>query len=733
MKSPTNAPLNTCFLLAATAIMLVTQAVADDSSQLLLKPKTSEQALEQATKLMRLMTPEERFDFVCGTGFGIRAVPRLGIPALQFDDASAGMRLQRKPPQAEKSTAFPCTLLLAATWDPELARKYGEAVAEEFRSAGIHFILGPGMDIYRSSLNGRNFEYLGEDPFLAACMVEAYVHGAQGVNVATTLKHYLCNETDTMRRATDALVEERVLHEINLPSFRAGVNAGSWAVMTSYNLVNGEWASQNAFLVTDLLRKDLGFKNLVMTDWVSTWYGDRLAKAGTDLEMPKGEALKTDREKVLGTPEVDRMVTDILKTGIVSGLYELESAGKFKKPEWTDKFPAHERLSLKVNHAGIVMLKNTGILPLQPSSGDKILVTGNMADWTELAGGGSAHVKGYNLKDYLETVQATFGKDHVTYNSKPDDNQIRSASLVLIFSGWKGEAKKGDGPDPMMERRLKEREGCNHPFQLPEDELIARCTELNPRTVVTLACGGGVQMDWADKAAGIFQAFYGGQTGPDALMDLITGKVNPSGKLPFSIERCEKDSPAAGEEDGIKQGRIVVDPKDLALRAKKLTGQFLQNSDKTEFYTRDIEYKEGVFVGYRWYDMKNIEPRFPFGYGLSYTTFAYEGLKVVPDADNTVKVSFSVKNTGRSAGTEIAEVYVTPAPAPVPRPPRELKGFARITLAPDEAKDLTITLPAEAFAYWSPATRGWTTEKGKYGIEVGSSSRDIRLNGNITR
>ena len=713
--------------------MLVTQVLALDTAQLLIKPKTSEQAVEQATKLMKLMTPKERFDFVCGTESGINGVPRLGIPALRFEDASAGLRLQGEPPQAKKSTAFPCPLLLAATWDAELARKYGEAVAEEFRSAGIHFILGPGMNLYRSSRSGRNFEYLGEDPYLAARMVEGYVHGAQGVNVATTLKHYLCNETDTFRWATDALVEERALHEIYLPAFRAGVDAGSWAVMTSYNLVNGEWASQNAFLVTNLLRKNLGFKNLVMTDWSSTWYGNKLAKAGTDLEMPDGEALKRDRAKVLGTPEVDRMVTDILKTGIVSGLYELESTGKFKKPEWTDKLPTHERLARDVNLAGIVMLKNSGILPLPRSPSARILVTGNMAQMNELAGGGSAHVKGYNLKNYLQAVQETFGKDHVIYSSAPDDHQIRSASTVLIFSGWKAEAEKGADPDPLMNHLLKEGEGHNHLFQLPEDALITHCAELNPRTVVNLTCGGGVQMDWADKAAGIFLAFYGGQTGPDALMDLMTGKVNPSGKLPFSIERSEKDSPAAGDEEGIKPGRTVVDPKDLALRAESETDQFLQNNDKTEFYTRDLEYKEGVFVGYRWYDMKNIEPRFPFGYGLSYTIFAYEALTIVSAADNTVKAYFTVKNTGQCAGAEIAEVYVTPAPAPVPRPARELKGFAKITLAPGESKTLTVTLPAEAFAYWNPASKGWTTEKGKYGIVVGSSSRDIRLTGDITR
>jgi beta-glucosidase len=707
-------------IIASILAILTLQVAAADENPLLVKPKTAELAEAQAIKLLQLMTPEERFDFVRGTGFGIRAVPRLGIPALRFDDASAGMRIQGRP--TEKSTAFPCTLLLAATWDAEFARQYGEAVAEEFRVGGSHFILGPGMNLYRNALNGRNFEYLGEDPYLSARVVEAYVRGAQGVNVATTLKHYLCNENENHRKATNSIVEERPLHEIYLPPFEAGVNAGSWGVMTSYNLVNGEWAGQNKVLVNDLLRKGLGYKNLIMTDWTATWYGDRLAKSGVDMEMPDGEALKRDREKLLGSPEIDRMVTTILRVGIASGIYELEAKGEFKKPEWQDKYPAHAQLALAVNHAGIVLLKNTGILPLQAGGAGQILVTGNFAEIAELGGSGSGHVRGYNLKNYLQAIRETFGNERVIYSKTPDDDQIQSASTVLIFTGW---SKRNQSNE------VNEGEGGNRAFQITEDALIARCTKLNSKTIVTLACGGGVQMDWADQAAGIFMAFYGGQTGADALMDVLTGKVNSSGKLPFTIERNEQDSPAAGEDKDVKPGRVLVDPKDLAVSAsKRLAGEFFANKDKSEFYTRDIEYKEGIFVGYRWYDSKKIEPRFPFGYGLSYTTFGYSNFTVANKGNEGV-VRLTVKNTGKVAGAEVVQIYVSERKASVERPVRELKGFKRIFLKPGESQQVEVNLNSRAFAFWDVISHDWKVDSGEFVIEAGSSSRDIRATGSL--
>jgi beta-glucosidase len=698
-------------------------APAAQTAALLRKPATLEQAESQARELMERMTPAERFDFVCGHAFGIRGVPRLGIPQMKFGDASCGLRMDGDVTK-NRSTAFPCTLLLAATWDAELAQKYAEAVAEEFRADGRHFILGPGMNLYRTSKDGRNFEFLGEDPFLAGQIVAAYVRGAQSLNVATTLKHFVANDTELHRRAANSIVDERTLREIYLAPFVSGVDAGSWAVMTSYNPVNGEWAAQNRHVVTDLLRGEIGFKYLVMTDWSSAWYGDKLARSGVDLEEPDGFSLKLDRDKVFGGPDIDRMVVSILKTCIASGLYELESTGQYRKPEWRDRYPAHEQLARKVNEQGIVLLANRGLLPVETAPKGKILVAGNAARQRELAGGGSGHVVGYNLSTCLEAVQQAFGAENVLYSETPADDEIRSAGLVLLFAGRPFDAKNGH-----------EGEASNHPFGLPDDALIARCVKFNARTVVNLVCGGGAQMDWADSAGAIVQAFYGGQTGPEALLDVLTGKVNPSGKLPFTIEKRFEDSCAAGDDQLAKRGKTLADPKDMG---RRLHGEhrwdFLTNAACDEYYTYDLEYKEGVFVGYRWYDQHKIKPRFPFGFGLSYTKFSYSDLEVSVEQTApapSVTVRFRVTNTGKRAGGEIAQLYVEDPGASAPRPVRELKGFSRVSLAPGENAEVTIKLGPEAFRFWHPVKNTWVVEPGAFKIGVGASSRDVKLSKSV--
>jgi beta-glucosidase len=710
-------------------LALVRTSLAQDASPLLHKPDSPEKAEAQAREILGMMTPEERFEFVCGTGFGIRGIPRLNIPPLNFADASAGLHLLGELSKNSTSTSFPCPLLLAATWNPELADKYGKAVAEEFRAHGMHFILGPGMNIYRSSNNGRNFEYVGEDPFLASRIIAAFVRGTQSVNVATTLKHYLCNETETKRKASNAMVDDRTLHEIYLPAFRAGVESGAWAVMTSYNLLNGEWASQNKRLVTDILRRELGFRSLVMTDWDSTWYGTKLARSGVDLEMPRGKALQRDREQLLGSAEIDRMAVSILKTGIASGLYGLESTGTFKKPEWIANYPAHAALAKEVNERGIILLKNNGILPLTTPPKGTVLVTGNMADLNELAGGGSAFIKGYASKNYLTAVLERFGRDRVVFDTHPSDELIRSSKLVLVFTGWRQDPKRGIllGEHEPTGLSISEREDFNHPFVLPEEDLISRCARLNGKTIVTLACANGVRMDWAGKASGIFLAFYGGQTGADSLMDLMTGKQNPSGKLPFTIERRDHDSPSQGEDDRLVPGKRLADPKDLAPRVAKQS-EFLEGTRPGELFTRDLPYREGIFVGYRWYDSKRIEPRFPFGYGLSYTTFKPSHVRVTtggtakkPRAD----VLLTLTNTGKREGSEVVQVYVRDLNPALPRPVRELKGFAKVALKAGESKKVAVTLYHGAFSFWSPEQRKWVVASGPFSLDLGFSSRDL--------
>ncbi|HVU08150.1 MAG TPA: glycoside hydrolase family 3 C-terminal domain-containing protein [Verrucomicrobiae bacterium] len=712
----------TLIFLGVPLAMLAVDSSPEKYLSLLQKPGTLEQAENQARQLMQAMTPEERFDFVCGSGFGVRAIPRLGIPELRFGDASCGLRIAADPTGKHVTTAFPCTLLLAATWDTNAFQEYGKSVAEEFRADGRHFILGPGMNLYRNSKDGRNFEFLGEDPFLAGEAVTAYVRGAQSVNVGTTLKHFIGNETENRRRAENTIVDDRTLHEIYMAPFKAGIDVGAWAVMTSYNLVNGEWAGQSKFVSTELLRHQLGFQYLIMTDWSSTWHGDLLAQSGNDLEEPNGFALKLDRDKIFGSANIDRMAVDILKTGIASGIYELEAKKEFKKPEWLAKYPEHEKFAGQVNREGIVLLANNGLLPLESEMAGKILVSGNAATLKELGGGGSGHVVGYNLNTYLQAVQKTFGVNNVIYSENPTDDEIRSAKLVLLFAG-------------RTPRSGYEGEASNHTFELPDDALISRCTTLNSQTVVNLICGGGAQMDWANQAAAIILAFYGGQTGAAALLDVLTGNTNPSGKLPFTIEKHFQDSCAAGDDDLVKTGKIIVDPKELARRAgASRHSDFVSRQGSSEFYTYDLEYKEGIFVGYRWYDEKNIQPRFPFGFGLSYTKFAYSDLNVVTNeksASLSVAVNFKIANVGKRAGDEIAEIYVEYPQTDVPQPKKQLKGFTRVHLSPGETENVSIHLGAEAFSYWHPQKKVWMPATGTFKIDVGASAQDLKLAQNV--
>jgi len=683
---------------------------------LLERPANPTDAGKQADALLKLFTDEEKFQLVCGTGMGTAAIPRLGIPALRFTDASAGIRIDPKAKVRimEKSTAFPCTGLLTATWNPSLAFDYARSIGEECRAAGIHVLLGPGVNIYRMSTNGRNFEYMGEDPYLASRMVEAYVRGLQGTGVQATVKHYVCNNTDFKRKSMNAVVDERALHEIYTPAFQAAIDAGAWGVMTSYNQVNGEWMGQNKALVAGFLRQQLGFHWLVMTDWVSTWDGEKIAASGTDLDMPNGRALAPLKAKLMGSPEIDRMARSILATFIASGVYGEEAAKRFQKTELLEKFPEHVDIARRVNGEGIVLLKNNGILPLSADGKGTILICGNNAERRELSGGGSGHVAGYDLVTYAEEAVKRFGADRAVVCPSPTDEQLQSASAVLMFSGF----------NPSKERT--EGEGSNRTFDLPDDALIARSVKLNPKTVVFLTSGGGVANDWADDAAGVLFGSYGGQTGAPAAFDILLGKTNPSGKLPFTMERCFEDSAGYGND------RIPPDPTPLVspMYVANESAFFFDKATKAIF-TYDVPYNEGVFVGYRWFDSKHIALRFPFGHGLSYTTFDYRDLKVTKAGDGRVSLAFTLVNTGKKPGAEVVQIYVGDPGNSVPRPPKELKAFQKILLAPGESKAVKVDLGEAAFRYWDPATKRWAVGHGPFDLLVGSSSSDIRLKGNV--
>jgi beta-glucosidase len=679
-------------------------------------------ARQQAQKLMEAMTPSERFALVCGDGSaGTPAFPRLGIKAVQFSDASAGInngapggsRRDRFP----KTVAHPALNLLAATWDPQIAQEYAKSIGEECRSGGIQVLLGPGMNMYRASICGRNFEYVGEDPWLASQIIAAYVKGIQSTGTASTLKHFIGNEIEAHRRATNSIIDERTLHEIYLPPFKAGIEAGSLTLMSAYNQLNGEWAGESRYLNTTILRDELKFQGISMTDWIATYDGLKLASSGTDLEMPGGWALLKSRSTLLGSKEIDGMALRVLTTWIKAGFFE-ES---WTKPGLEKNRPLWEQSARKTNLEGITLLSNNGILPFADRfHGKTILITGNNAQRTELSGGGSGHVYGYNLKTYLQAFQEAFPQATVVAVDAPSSDQIKSADLILIVAGFLQNAKK----DQIGQA---ESEGRDRSFLLPDDSLINTCVATNPRTVVILTSGGGVSMDWAEKAAATLFASYGGQTGANALLEILTGAAEPSGRLPFTIETKFEDSPAKSVLE------MNPDPSrswaaDISGMAK---GDFFVDPTTKQLQVTNVRYDEGVFVGYRWYQSKKIPVRFPFGHGLSYTTFEYKDLQLEKSGDHSVRCSFTLVNTGKFKGAEVAQIYVSDPQCSVPRPPQELKGFKKIRLAAGEKKRVEIELGAEAFRFWHPEKKAWTIEPGEFEIRVGASSGDIRMKQSI--
>jgi beta-glucosidase-like glycosyl hydrolase len=456
---------------------------------------TWEQARNQAQHLVAAMTPAERFALVCGDGAaGTSAFLRFGIQDVQFNDASCGInngapgssRRERLP----KTVAHPALCLLAATWDPEIAKAYGKALGEECRSGGTKVLLGPGMNICRASIDGRNFEYMGEDPLLASRMIAGYVQGMQSTGTASTLKHFIGNELENHRRGTNSIIDERALHEIYMPAFKAGINAGALAVMTSYNQLNGEWASESSYVNTTLLRKELGFQGVIMTDWIAAYDGLKVAAAGTDLEMPFGGALVRSREALLGSANIDRMCQSVLATWIKAGFFDPQ----WKKPELEQHRPVWEATARATNIAGIVLLQNDGILPLAGGyAGKTILVTGANAERLELSGNGSGHVPGYDSKTYLDMCRELFPQATVVSAEAPTPEQIHSANLILAFPGFLDRPRK-DRPGSA------EGEGQDRSFAMPDDAIISACTSGNPRTIVCVVAGAGVAMDWADQA-----------------------------------------------------------------------------------------------------------------------------------------------------------------------------------------------------------------------------------------
>jgi beta-glucosidase len=801
--------------------------------------KPSETEIDKRAQMLAgKLTLEEKITLLGGMeDFFTRPIPHAGIPSLKMSDGPMGVH------DYGPTTAYAAGIALAASWDADLAKRVGTAMGQDARARGVHFILAPGMNIYRSPLNGRNFEYFGEDPYLASRMAVGVIEGIQSQGVIATAKHFIANNSEYGRMDHSSELDERTMREIYLPSFEASVKeARVGAIMDAYNLVNGQYMTQNGFLNETVARKEWGFQGIMMSDWEATHNGIAAANNGLDLEMPSATHMNAEtllpairRGEVL-EQTIDDKVRRILRTAMEFGFFD--------RPQTDSSIPLYSQqgreIALEEARSGMVLLKNERhFLPLDRKKVKTIAVLGPNAYPAVIGGGGSSLTTPYHAVSFLEGLSDLAGndvrvltlteavplseiirqtefvtapdgepglrgeyfandelkgtpalmrtdrqidfhwgegsfaegqpvdhfavrwtgyfvpkvEDDYRFSTSADDGVRLYLEEELVIDDWKphaetlneyvkhlkagkaykirleyfenvgtatmrfgvgtaalhlGEATKklAAGADAVILCMgfgpATESEALDRTFQLPkgQDEFIEQLAAVNKNVVVVLNAGGNVDMTpWIDKVPALLHAWYPGQEGGRALAQIIFGDYSPSGKLPATFERKWEDNPAYGS-------------------------YFPQKGDK------HVAYTEGIFVGYRGYEKNGVPPRFPFGYGLSYTTFRYSDLHVIPAAKgsgSTVEVVFTVQNTGSREGAEVAQVYVANPQGSVPRPLKELKGFAKVNLKPRETKRVSVKLDRRAFSYYDTPTHAWLAPAADYGILVGSSSTDIRL------
>lgn len=671
-----------------------------------------EEAEAKANEIIKTLTLEEKLSMTQGHNrFFFPGVPEKGLPYIYTTDASMGVKNKQHMHDAsevilaERTTQFPAFIMLAATFNPELARAYGHAVGEEARMAGAGVILGPGMNIYRNAQCGRNFEYLGEDPYLAASIIYDYVSGMQSTGTLACAKHFLCNQTEFYRRRSNSIVDERAIMEIYTPAFKAAIDADVATVMTAYNQLNGEWTGQSKYVITDLLRGTLGFKGMVMSDWNSIYDWKDVILSGQNLDMPGEDAFYIKKkpadlvaEGVVTEKDIENMIRPTIATCIRWGLYDRYNSGKQYDKSLEAKLPAHLEVSYQTAAEGAVLLKNNGILPLATTS--KVLVVGKWLDAVP-HGGGAARVTGYDHITLKDVMTESFG-NNVEFVEKPTAAQLKAADVVLCVTG------------------TFDSESTERPFAMDKrDEALVRlAVENNPKTIVLVHSGSAIDMTaWADKSAAILYGWYPGQNGQKAIRDIIIGKVNPSGKLPMTIERSFADSPAVNSVPaGFSLAKAKGNPNEKAFHP----------------WTYDVHYDESVLVGYRWYEKKGIEPLFPFGYGLSYTTFTLDKATILAKGkvksltdEKPLKVAVELKNTGNVAGAEVVQLYIAEKNPTVLRPLKELKAAKKVVLEPGKKSVVTFEVDKKMCSFWCDKSHSWYANAGEYEILIGNSSANI--------
>lgn len=691
----------------------------------------SNQALDtKITSIIKKLTLEEKIGMLHANGiFSSAGVPRLGIPEMMTDDGPLGVREDVKEGwgsanlTTDSATFFPNGSALAATWNPALAYRFGHDMGEEARARKKYIILAPAFNICRMPVCGRTYEYYSEDPFLNARLAVQSVKGIQSQNIAACVKHYALNNQEVERGRVSVNIDERALREIYLPAFKATITEGNaWTIMSAYNKLRGVYCSENDYLLKKILRVEWGFKGIVISDWGGTHSTVKAANNGLDLEMGSAipyntyyfadKLLDSVKAGKVSTKVIDEKVRHILWVMYHTSMSSNPPAGKLNTPE-------HSKTVYDIASESIVLLKNEkNLLPLNTSTIKSIAVIGDNATHTFHLGGFGAGVKARYEVTALAGLQNRLGsKITINYaqgysgvyrptrndpnpDPKPDSTMMQQAIAV---------AKKSEitilfiGGNRDYESESRDRKDLSLPFH--EQELVDAVTAVNPNTIVVVVGGAPYDINKIKKNNHtIVWSWYNGSENGNALADVLTGKVNPSGKLPFTFPVELKDSPAH------------------ALDA-------YPGTDLKE------DYKEGILVGYRWFDTKKIEPMYCFGYGLSYTNYKYSGIKTVKKAYKTgenVAVTVQVKNTGKYAGKETVQLYVSKAGSVVERPEKELKAFKKVMIGPGKTANVSLSIPVKDLAYYDVKTNKWVVEPGKYKLLAGTSSRDIKETADIT-
>ena len=729
---------------SAGIICTVAATMATNAGQTKINDSELERKVEQT--LGQMTTAEKVAIIHAQSKFSSPGVPRLGIPELWCTDGPHGIRPEVKWDEWDQAgwtndscVAFPALTCLAATWNPDMALLYGKSIGEEAIYRGKDVLLGPGVNINRTPLNGRNFEYMGEDPCLSSIMVVPYIKGLQNNGVAACVKHFALNNQELHRTRINVNVDDRTLYEIYLPAFKAAVqDGGAWSIMGAYNLYNNEHLCHNKRMLVDILKKEWGFDGAVISDWGGTHDTQQAIDNGLDLEMGTSTNglnegtrnaydnyyLATPYFRLLTEGKADTAVLNDKARRVLRLMYRTSMRpGKGNGALCSE---AHYDVARKIGREGIVLLKNeNAVLPVNGSKGKRILVVGENAIKMMTVGGGSsslkvqreispldgikeaAKAKGYDV-DYARGYAGSISNEYNGVVTGQDLKETRSAQELIAEAV--GKAKDADyviffgglNKDDHQDSEGSDRIQLGLPYG--QDEVIEELAKANPNFVVVNISGNAVAMPWIKNVPAVMQGWFIGSEAGHSLADVIFGDVNPSGKLPmtFPVRLEDVGAHAIGEYPGTKRENENV---------------------------WDQTYNEGLLVGYRWFDTKGIKPLFPFGHGLSYTTFEYgkptaSATKMLPDG--TIEISIPVTNTGSVKGSEIVQLYVSDVKAPVLRPAKELKGFDKIALNPGETRNVKFTVRESDLAYFDADRHQWTTHPGKYIIRIGASSGDIR-------